>query len=781
MTSKYNDDADSFFDPEPAPLKGDYDRGDTPPRNKHRDSPTGSSDSLTHSKTDNSATKSDRKMSHRNRDRHDDSYSRRHSGYSDSRSYSKSYESYSDDDFESESEYDKRSPRKFASSSKTKTMRRTYSGSSSTYSTSSAYGRSNAQYRPRNKGSPKKGGKGRSQSQGSKMSPREPDVVAKRMLSARLHSINRLRNELGELQREYEEVVRENKLLHSLQRKQERAIDRYEGQQNDLGDLLSRHNNEVEHLQKRVQKYKHENLDKERRLRDQNDELMKTQNALKRMKAIVKERNLLERDELSRKLQDTQEERDEKERRVEELEKYVENLKKNHRVEVIELKSRAREMEHKLSHLDHEHEKMKITLKEKEKELDIRNIYSHRIVRAPTKLSNVSTTPLPSSRKVKTANKAVQVVDLSEKPTSVRDSLEFVEEEESPRETSKDDSFDRELEREKERERERQRQEEDRRRLEEDDAARRQRAEDMRVLMDLDVGIGNKETEDEKRKREEAERLEKEKKKQQRDREEKERRAREEQERKEREEREKREQEEAEKRERERKEQEERERATQEETEKLDEERRKKDLLLAKMKEIDSGKNPTPDSPKSHKQYNFTDAISNMHNGLPSHPSEERHSGKKRTKDKEDEIEFGSYAPSFGRRGPEKSKPKADWLVFNPDDDNDNKNVIGSGEGGDQNNKKKPDLGDNIFTAATKAKPVSDKDAYPWEKEVSVTSQPRAGRRATTNNFFSDEDDGNDDKLLPRRPRDTNTVFTSSKPTVNAIDDFDDDIEEVIL
>ncbi|XP_070567486.1 lebercilin-like isoform X2 [Ptychodera flava] len=940
MTSNDYDDTDSFFDTEPKPLKGEYNRGNTTPErrnyspsininNSGQRSPTAS---YTISPEPKSSARRSDKMAQKSKTGRRQSYdnqSRQYSGYSDTKSYAKSnhYDSYSDDDFESDhdSEYDKRSPRKGKfGSSRTNTLRRTYSGST-TYSTSSAYGnyRPKAshsdkpyvrEYRPyhRNKGTGRKTRKGRSQSQGSKISPREPDMVAKRMLSARLHSISRLKNELGELRHEYDDVVRENKLLRALQRKQERAIDKFEGQQNELGELLSRHNNEVEHLQKRVQRLKGDNLDKERRLRDKDDELMKTQNTLKRMKAIVKEKNLMERDELDRKLHDTQEELDRKDKRVQDLERYIENLKKNHKVESTELRIKQREYDSQLQHLQHEYDKLRITLKEKEKELEVRNIYSNRVFRAPTKLSHsVSATPQPTPRKVKTANKAVQVVDLSEddKPAPVVTAIEEKtieeveeeeeEEEEPPREEippPRMNSFDKE--------KERQRQlEEDKKRMAAYDEEQRQREEAARILRELDMSSNQQES-DEQRKREEEERLEMQKERQksskyprgsfmytlekkkqererrereQRDRELQERREREERERREREERERKEREEAgfkpsflnsfsssstasqskaeshstsrrhepqpessyrptfttssskpshakdssavtfkkptpaffkdgptstqsdkdpgfvvgsargggktehERRERERQELEEKEQA---EKAKVDEERRKKDLLLAKMREIDAGKDRSPSgSAKTHKQYMFSDPIENLHNGVPSHPTDGSHSGKKKKPVEEnDDLEFGSYAPSFGRRAEKtKPKPKGDWLQFMDDSGTpERKNsppekkseLMSNLFGTETTEKAKPTLGDNIFTAATKAKPVADKDAYPWEKDVNVV---KAGRR--TSNF----DDNNDDKLLPRRPRDSNALFTTSKPTVNAIDDIEDDIEEVIL
>ncbi|XP_077869497.1 uncharacterized protein LOC100372739 isoform X2 [Saccoglossus kowalevskii] len=804
-------DADSFFDTQPVNLTGAYDRGDTPPRNhtppRHTpDTLTGvspdSSPSHTYTKT-NSASMAHNK--HRDTKKHSDSsYSRTYSEYSDRRrSRSKSYESYTDDDFEESdhSDYgDRRTPRRGTGDrhrgSKGRSLHRAYSGSSTHSTTTSVYGKPS--YRPRNKAT-KRTGRSQSHTGGAKVSPREPDVVAKRMLSARLHTINRLRNDYGDLEQKYDELLRENKLLKTLQRRQDKVINKYEGQENELGDMLSRHNNEVEHLRKKLQKYKHDNLDKDRRLRDQNDEVLKTQSALKRMKAIVKDKNLLERDELSRKLGDTQDELEEKKTRVQELEKYIENLKKNHRVEINEIKAKQRESEHQLEELQHEHAKLKITLKEKEKELDIKNIYSNRVIRASTKLSNsLSTTPMPTPRKVRTANKAVQAVDISEfnkPPTKTKEEV-------SPRDVlPQEDSFEKQLQRQRDLERQ---QEEDRRRLEEDEKKRKEQEEAARILRELDFGGLHRETSADRKRREEEEELARERERRRKQdaeakkaKEEQERREIEERERREREERERREREqkekeEAERREQERLEEQERERIDQEEREKqakIDEDRRKKDLLLARLRDIDAGKNPPPDSPEeSRKNYNFSDPIVNLHNGLPSHPPDEAKNSAKKKKKKSlegnDGFAVGGYAPSFGRRVHAKPQKKSDWLF---DEDNSEKksptpekksNLMSDLFGNTPDDKPRASLGDDIFTTSTKAKPVADKNAYPWEKGVDVATA-RGGRRAT-NNLFSDDDDEND-KLLPRRPRHNNNTMYDAKPAVNAIDDFDDDIEEVIL
>ena len=212
------------------------------------------------------------------------------------------------------------------------------------------------------------------------------------------------------------------------------------------------------------------------------------------------------------------------------------------------------------------------------------------------------------------------------------------------------------------------------------------------------------------------------------------------------------------------------------------EERRKKDLLLSRMREIDDGQKPG--SGRSQKLYNHTDPVKNMHNGLPSHPDV---SVKSRRKSKDsDELTFGGYAPTFASSTAAKPAAKGPVKKKNPffdndHDDNDSdsgfklspkhspqrvakKNnlmadLFGSGSEKSENPSRSSFGEDNIFSSSTKAKPVADSGVYPWEKKVTVgqggANKPNGGMAGAGQ----------------KKP-----VAVSSFS-----DDFDDDIEEMTL
>jgi Skp family chaperone for outer membrane proteins len=89
-------------------------------------------------------------------------------------------------------------------------------------------------------------GKGRAASeikrpvkQGLMFSPRDRELSAKR------HAIKKLENSLTETKRELSDLKKENRLLNRLQVRQEKEINRFQTQEGELPEILSRHAEEV--------------------------------------------------------------------------------------------------------------------------------------------------------------------------------------------------------------------------------------------------------------------------------------------------------------------------------------------------------------------------------------------------------------------------------------------------------------------------------------------------------------------------------------------------------
>ena len=99
-----------------------------------------------------------------------------------------------------------------------------------------------------------------------------------------------------------QEVQQENKILKKQQRLQDKAIVKFQATENDFPQLIRRHSAELRAAREQLRVQKERNRALEHKLHDKNDEYEHMKKQLGRMKALVEEKNLGERDELSRNL-----------------------------------------------------------------------------------------------------------------------------------------------------------------------------------------------------------------------------------------------------------------------------------------------------------------------------------------------------------------------------------------------------------------------------------------------------------------------------------------------
>ncbi|VDI30836.1 Hypothetical predicted protein [Mytilus galloprovincialis] len=678
-----------------------------------------------------------------------------------------------------------------------------------------------AQVTARKKPPTHRGHKGRISSRATAQS-QEPKVdnAVQRMLSSKNLRINELKNQLQDFRLNLDEMKEENKLLKKTQKRQEKALGKFENEESDLPQLLQRHNNEVRTLREQLKKTQDKYQRTDRYLRDAEDELDKTKNKLKKYKNLAEDKNLLERQELQKKVQQTEIDLEEKDVKVRELEKHINHLNKNHRHELgIEI-ARHRDFQKQMESLRNDNEELQNRLKEKVKAVELANIYSLRKgKKLPASYSGTpNRTPPPGRRK---RNPSLHDITPREKMKMFEDKRKEEER----------------LQREQQERHKRDREEQLRQRAEEDDRRRQRERDDqeMRELEQLEQERRQRESRDreEQRKRDqEAEEWMKKMEGEKRQRESEEHRVREEQQRKEREERER--------RDKERHEQERRARDEKDRMEmdvQLAEERMKKDELLKKLRLIDEGQNKQEEKKSttggggselffvtSNKQrrdsdagsatsskkssYSFTKPVENMHHGKPARddvtvPYIERQ--------KKHSPPVGGYQPSFGMSsgitgGGKKTKKSTGQVIFDDYDKDDKAKKPPINKKGDLmselfgNQVSKPtkstdlDSSEDVFkppvrntkTTATKT------SGFPWEdnNKKSTTTNSLMGERASSlfggggSGILDDNDSSvfDSSKMLPKRGRQPNTTF-QAKPAVSAIDHshFDDDIEEVML
>ncbi|NXY84511.1 LCA5 protein, partial [Alcedo cyanopectus] len=221
----------------------------------------------------------------------------------------------------------------------------------------------------------------RSQSLSGDCPARDPDLVTKRLLAARLLKINELHNQLAELHVKLDELQKENRALKRLQHRQEKALNKFEDTENEISQLLSRHSSEVRILRERLRKAQDRERAAERRLKDSEDELYRTKTALQKLKKLSADKNLGGREELAKKLASAESRLQDSEKRAQDLERKVELTSSSFQRELQSKKRKIYEVQEENRALKEELDQLNQKLKEKERELEAKNIYANRMLK----------------------------------------------------------------------------------------------------------------------------------------------------------------------------------------------------------------------------------------------------------------------------------------------------------------------------------------------------------------------------------------------------------------
>uniref|UniRef100_A0A8C3GHJ2 Lebercilin-like protein n=1 Tax=Cairina moschata TaxID=8855 RepID=A0A8C3GHJ2_CAIMO len=157
------------------------------------------------------------------------------------------------------------------------------------------------------------------------------NTVAQRILSARVHKIKELKNEIFDLQQKLRTSNLENQVLKQLQWRHLKAISGYENSERVLPDLLARHCSEVRALRQHLRMSQKEERSTSRKLRKVEAELLKTKDALQALHMLSEDEALAEREELYHKLSVLTEKMEVNNKRIQEKDRqlYVKNIYAN--------------------------------------------------------------------------------------------------------------------------------------------------------------------------------------------------------------------------------------------------------------------------------------------------------------------------------------------------------------------------------------------------------------------------------------------------------------------
>ncbi|XP_061609441.1 lebercilin isoform X4 [Phyllopteryx taeniolatus] len=173
---------------------------------------------------------------------------------------------------------------------------------------------------------PPRPGRGRAARSRSKDSlpPKDLDPLTRQMLSGRLLKINELRNVHAELQLRIVELQKENRILKQLQTRQEKALQNYTDAESKISQMLSCHANETHVLRERLRRARERERAAERRLKEKDEQLLRSHDAAGRMKKLLERRQLGERQELSCQLDQETARTHEAQLKIKELERNLE-------------------------------------------------------------------------------------------------------------------------------------------------------------------------------------------------------------------------------------------------------------------------------------------------------------------------------------------------------------------------------------------------------------------------------------------------------------------------
>lgn len=222
--------------------------------------------------------------------------------------------------------------------------------------------------------------------------------MEQKIVTAKKLNNNELRNLNAELLRQIEKQKEEIRILKRMEFRQSKALEKFENSKSRLPMLLESHNKEMLGMREQIRTMKTRYRKSQESLREVEDELKKNKNRLNKYKALVDDENLQERAELSKQLNIAQQKVKELETKIQELEIHIQHLIKNHKYEVNIEKAQSKKIKFSIQELEEKYNRLEIQLLEKEKELEVWNIYSNRQRNITQKMSSSRSTPSVKSK-----------------------------------------------------------------------------------------------------------------------------------------------------------------------------------------------------------------------------------------------------------------------------------------------------------------------------------------------------------------------------------------------
>ncbi|CAB3379205.1 Hypothetical predicted protein [Cloeon dipterum] len=175
------------------------------------------------------------------------------------------------------------------------------------------------------------------------------DSVVQRVLSAKEQRARQLENEVGALRRQLHQLSTENRLLHAQNKRHAAALGRFQDVEAELPTLLAGHADEVRALRQRCQRLAVESREQARELRTKTAALQLAREQVARLRGVLEDKGLVERQLLQKRLEEAEARVRELEQQLTEVSRRLELEQRSSRHHLAREQRRTREAQEELS------------------------------------------------------------------------------------------------------------------------------------------------------------------------------------------------------------------------------------------------------------------------------------------------------------------------------------------------------------------------------------------------------------------------------------------------
>ncbi|XP_055322434.1 uncharacterized protein LOC129578224 isoform X2 [Sitodiplosis mosellana] len=168
--------------------------------------------------------------------------------------------------------------------------------------------------------------------------------IRQRVLSARQHRYRGLQNQLNMALQQNAELINENRLLKTLQKRQDNALIKYESSTSELPQLIKSHTEELRVWQTKYRALSLQNRELTKKLQQKDKIMLQNNDRMKYLTNLTSERNLEERETLQIKVESLEQKLNEKEEEIKMLSRRNTIEAKNFKMQLANERKKYKEL-----------------------------------------------------------------------------------------------------------------------------------------------------------------------------------------------------------------------------------------------------------------------------------------------------------------------------------------------------------------------------------------------------------------------------------------------------